>query len=98
MAKVIRSKNAGPYEITLDLIFHSKDDYKLVKNSNYFTVDRIAGLYSIEPKDVISIIFFDPATALKITVRRDIPCGGAGDTDIYGAQQHGPLIDLELEL
>ena len=30
IAKVIRSKNAGPFEITLDIVFKTKEDFESV--------------------------------------------------------------------
>ncbi len=96
MADVIRSKNAGPYELTLDVIFKSEAHYSAVKESGFFSKELIADLYSISPQEVIDIIFFDPARALKVTLKREIPCGGIGDSDIYGAQQHGPLLNLKI--
>ena len=33
IAKVIRSKNAGPFELTFDVIFKTKEDYEKVKAS-----------------------------------------------------------------
>ena len=34
IAKVIRSKNAGPFSITLDVLFDSETVYRKVKDSN----------------------------------------------------------------
>ena len=47
--------------------------------------------------DVEHIIGFDPASAIKVTFRRRIPSGAVGDTDIYGAQQHAPLLDVYVD-
>ena len=44
----------------------------------------------------VAVIPFDVAYAIKITLPRKIPSGSPGDTDIYGAQQHAPLLDLEV--
>ena len=33
IAKVVRSKNAGPFEITLDIIFKNREDFDAVKKS-----------------------------------------------------------------
>ncbi len=98
IASVIRSKNAGPYEITLDIFFHDERDYGRVRESGIFTKKLIAGLYRTSPGKVKNIIFFTPALALKITLEREIVSGGIGDTDVYGAQQHGPLLELEIPL
>ena len=34
--------------------------------------------------------------AFKATLPRLVPAGEIGDTDVYGAQQHAPLLDIEL--
>ena len=39
---------------------------------------------------------FAPALAVKITLPREIASGDVGDRDVYGAQQHAPLLDIEL--
>ncbi len=98
IACVVRSKNAGPYELTLDIIFNKKKDFLSVRKSGFFTGKKIAKLYAVPERDVKKIIYFEPARALKITMAREIVSGGAGDTDVYGAQQHGPLLTLRLPL
>jgi hypothetical protein len=40
---------------------------------------------------------FDPAYAVKITIRRPLGSGAVGDTDVYGAQQHVPLMEMPVE-
>jgi hypothetical protein len=45
-------------------------------------------------EDVYHVVFFDAARAIKITIRRPVDSGGIGDSDVYGAQQHAPLIDV----
>ena len=46
----------------------------------------------------MNIIYFDPAKAVKITIVRPIPSGSLGETDVYGAQQHSPLIKFSFTL
>ncbi len=94
-AEVIRSKNSGPYELTLDLIFREGDLFQRVCQQKVFTPDLIASLYGINPQEVVDIIEFFPAKAIKINIRRPIPSGNFGETDVYGAQQHAPLLGLE---
>lgn len=97
IADVIRSKNAGPYLITLDVLFKDRSVYERFKKSQIITRETIAQLYEIAPEDICGVIFFEPADALKITFRRDIVSGGFGDRDIYGAQQHLPLMEFDFE-
>jgi len=94
VAKVIRSKNSGPYELTLDIIFKDREGYELFKRRNVVTREKIARLYRCRPADVLKIVYFEPAKALKVTIKRPIPSGHPGETDIYGAQQHAPLLGL----
>ncbi|MDI6844992.1 MAG: DUF4387 domain-containing protein [Candidatus Saccharicenans sp.] len=93
-ARVIRSKNSGPFELTLDIMFKNKNYYELFKKNKIITARKIASLYQIPVSDVLKIVYFDPSQAIKVTIRRKIPSGSPGDTDIYGAQQHVPLFNI----
>ena len=95
IADVIRSKNSGPYELTFDIIFKDFDMYKKVAQAKVFNISMFAELYGIDESTVMEIINFDPAKAIKITIERPICSGNLGETDVYGAQQHTPLLGLE---
>ncbi|MCQ4082360.1 DUF4387 domain-containing protein [Streptomyces sp. RB6PN25] len=96
LTDVIRSKNAGPFELTLDVVFTEHAQYELVKRESLLTRGRVAELYGVPPDDVAEPVFYDPARAVKITMRRPLVSGDVGDTDVYGAQQHAPLLSLRL--
>jgi hypothetical protein len=94
VAKVVRSKNAGPFELTLDILFKRRKDFAYFRRRKIISRRRIAALYKMRESDVLRIIYFEPAGAIKITMRRRVPSGSLGDSDIYGAQQHAPLLAL----
>lgn len=96
LAKFLRSKNAGPFKLTLDVFFNNSQDYQKVKESGVINKELISKLYRVEDKNAISIISFDQAAAIKITFPRRIASGNIGDSDIYGAQQHVPLYEIEI--
>lgn len=96
LAKVLRSKNSGPFEVTFDIIFDKKENYEIVKKSGVITHELICKLYSVSRENISHIVFYDPALALKITMKRPVDSGSIGDTDVYGAQQHAPLIDIQI--
>ncbi len=96
LAEVVRSKNAGPFELTLDVIFRDMDTFKHVEREGVFNSAMIAGLYGISEQDILGIVHYEPARAVKITLRRDIASGSIGDRDVYGAQQHAPLLTIEI--
>lgn len=95
LTSVLRSKNAGALLCTLDLIFEDAATYERVRDSGVVNESLIASLYSVSQNEV-TIIPYDVAMAIKITVPRLVPSGGFGDTDIYGAQQHAPLLNIEI--
>ncbi|MFZ5641045.1 MAG: DUF4387 domain-containing protein [Bacillota bacterium] len=98
IASVIRSKNAGPYELTFDIIFRDGETYQQVKRLGIINRRLMEDLYGIPAEDVLSLVEFDPANAIKITVKRPRAAGDVGETDVYGAQQHAPLLDVEIPL
>ncbi|WP_174734581.1 DUF4387 domain-containing protein [Mesobacillus harenae] len=96
LAKVLRSKNSGPFEVTLDILFDNQASYEELKASNTITKETIARAYNIKTSDIHHLVFFDPALGIKITMAREVSSGSAGDRDVYGAQQHAPLMNIEV--
>lgn len=96
LASVIRSKNAGIYQITCDIMFDDPKVYQLVRDSGVITRERIAGLYGIPEEDVLAVVAHDPGQGLKVTLRRPRGSGNPGDPDTLGCQQHIPLYDIEV--
>ncbi|MDQ6421488.1 DUF4387 domain-containing protein [Paenibacillus sp. LHD-117] len=97
LAKVLRSKNSGPFELTLDVLFDSENNYRMVKRSGRITKRTISELYGITEEQIHHLVFFDQALGFKITISRDISSGTVGDRDVYGAQQHAPLMMLAID-
>ena len=100
LAKVVRSKNSGPFEITFDIMFSNIETYEKVKSSGVLTADLICDLYHVSPKDIVALLFFDPALAFKFTLRRTGKSlqGSMGEHDTFGTQQHAPLLDVEIPM
>jgi len=94
LAKVLRSKNSGPFELTLDVLFDSEENYLRVKHSGIMTKRTICDLYRITEEQIHHFVFFDQALGFKITMSREISSGTVGDRDVYGAQQHAPLMNI----
>jgi len=92
---VVRSKNAGPRMLTLDLIFTDDAAYQRVAGSGVLNASRIAALYGVQAQDV-PIIPYPIGRAIKISVPRKVTAGDPGDRDVYGAQQHAPLLGIEV--
>ncbi|HEX6003807.1 MAG TPA: DUF4387 domain-containing protein [Burkholderiales bacterium] len=95
LAKLIRSKNAGPFELTFDVIFKNRESYERVREAQVINAEWFAQTYRLTP-EVVSIIHYDAASAIKITIPRPAISGDVDDTDVFGGQQHGPLVDLDV--
>lgn len=97
LAKVLRSKNSGPFELTLDVLFDSEENYRRVKQSGKISKQTICQLYQITEDQIHHLIFFDQALGFKITISRTVSSGTIGDRDVYGAQQHAPLMNIMID-
>lgn len=98
LADVLRSKNAGPFQITIDIMFNENETYRRVLASGALTPENIAPLYRTDPAKV-RVIPFDRVRAIKVTLPRRWGSNGSGssfDRDVYGAQQHGPIAALDI--
>ena len=95
IAKVIRSKNAGPTTLTLDILFNDEAGYQRALQSPALQPAAIAPLYGLRAGQV-QLIPYPPAMAIKIAMDRRVVAGNPGDRDVYGAQQHGPLLEIEI--
>jgi len=91
LARVIRSKNAGPTVLTVDVLFADAQGFE--RGAAALTVAAVARCYGRDVADV-RIMAVPSAHAVKIVLPRAVPAGAPGDRDAYGAQQHAPLLDL----
>jgi hypothetical protein len=96
LASLIRSKNAGPFELTIDIMFNDARKFERVKRSGALTQQVIAAIYGVEPSDVRFFIA-ENALAFKASIPRPIYQGDVGDTDGHGGQQYAPLMGIHID-
>ena len=96
IAKTIRSKNAGVDKITFDVIFPDRAAYDRVRESGVLSREAVCRLFGIDAAQITDHVEFDPALAIKFTLYRHTPSGSPGDADIFGSQQYGPLLDIDM--
>jgi hypothetical protein len=97
VAKVCKSKNAGPFELTIDVVFDNAEMFNRVKATGVLSPALFSRLYNVPEQDVL-FTPYDAAFAFKATLPRLVPAGDFGDTDVYGCQQHAPLLDVDLPI
>ena len=96
LAKTIRSKNAGVDKVTFDVIFQDKKSYDLVRTSRALSREAICKIYGVPEERISDHVEFEPGLAIKFTLFRKTPSGSVGDPDIFGSQQYGPLLAVEV--
>src|SRR6516162_9329394 len=70
IAAVCKSKNAGPFELTIDVVFDDPALFDKVKRTGVLGPELFARLYGVRAQDVLFTV--------------------------YGAQQHAPLLDVDI--
>jgi len=96
LASTIRSKNAGVDHITFDVIFRERANFERVRNAGVLTRESVAALYRIPAERITDFVVFDPANAIKFTIRRELTSGSPGEHDVFGSQQYPPLFGIEV--
>ena len=92
---LIRSKNAGPFVLTFDIMFNNEKNYQLAKKSRVITKEIISKIYSKKIED-ITVVYHDQALAIKISFPRSKAQGGTDESDCYGGQQYLPIMGLKV--
>jgi hypothetical protein len=90
---LVRSKDAGPFMLTIDLFFADEHSRRAFLAADVFSAPRIGALYGVDPA---SVMVFDLAdiNALKISFPRPVVSGDFGDTDITGGQQYALVVEM----
>lgn len=97
IAVVCKSKNAGPFELTIDAVFGDKETFDKVQATGVICPELFAKLYNVPVEDILFTVY-EPGLAFKATLPRLVSAGDLGDTDVYGAQQHAPLIEVDIPI
>jgi hypothetical protein len=96
LASTIRSKNAGVDHITFDIMFRDRANFERVRDSGVLSAGSMATLYRVPRERVTDFVVFEPANAIKFTIRRSRPSGSIPDTDVFGCQHYPPLFDVKI--
>ena len=96
LAKTIRSKNAGVDHITFDIILNDRKTFERVRDSGSLDAASVAKLFGIDKDRISHFAAFEPANAIKFTIRRLRASGAPGESDMFGSQQYAPLFSVKI--
>lgn len=86
----VRSKNAGPFWMTMELFMVDESGYALAADEDLLNEQVVASLYDV-PVDHVQIFRIPDLNVVKISFPRRVPAGGLRDRDLHCGQQHVPL-------
>lgn len=91
----VRSKNAGPYWITVDLFFKDADHYGRWAASSALQPEAVARVFGVVASHV-KRFEVPQLQVVKLSFPRQVPQGGVHERDMHGGQQYVRLLDVEL--
>ena len=91
----IRSKNAGPFWISVDLFFRDREAFDRYAGAKELQPQHLAPLFGVRP-DQVGCYPVPDLAVLKISYPRRDPQGGMIERDLHGGQQYIRIVDLEL--
>ena len=95
ITKKIRSKNAGPFWLTIDIFFDDTDTYQALKQ--HLKTDAVAALFAMKATD-IKRFDIDDLLVIKFSLPRPHIQGTARDTDMHGASFAALLEEMVVTL
>lgn len=95
LSKYVRSKNAGPFWITIDIFFDDLESYEKVAESPKINAKIFADMFKTEEARV-KIFRLPQIKVIKISVPRIVPQGGPAEFDMHAGQQYIPVLDMEV--
>lgn len=90
----VRSKNAGPFWVTIDLFFDGPESFARYAGDPALGPDAISRLYGADPA-LVKRFAVDSLNILKISYPRATPQGGMVERDLHAGQQYVRLLDVE---
>jgi hypothetical protein len=94
LATLVRSKNAGPFWLTLDIFCDTDAAYYRVAAPEVITPERVADLYDTDPESV-RIFRIPELRVVKVSFPRPTVQGAIADRDMHAGQQHVPLSRID---
>jgi hypothetical protein len=91
----VRSKNAGPFWVTVDFFFKSPEMFDRYSNSPALGPDLFARLFDTDPQMVKSIPV-KSLSMMKVSYVRPKPQGWMGERDMHQGQSFARLLDEEV--
>ena len=91
----VRSKNAGPFWVTIDLFFDGADNFAKYSMSESLSPELLERLYGTDPA-LVKRIEVTSLQVLKISYPRPHPQGWMGERDMHQGQSFARLLEVDV--
>jgi hypothetical protein len=95
LALEVRSKNAGPFWVTMEVFLRDAAGYAVVADPGFLDASVIAGLYGVAA-DTVQMFRIPELNVVKVSFPRPVVQGSLHDRDMHAGQHHVPLALLPL--
>ena len=92
----VRTKNAGPFWLTIDIFCATDSDYDRVAQSGALTAEVIGQLYRADPATVL-LFQLPELRVIKASFPRPVVQGSFADRDMHSGQQYILLSSIPVD-
>jgi hypothetical protein len=91
----VRSKNAGPFWVTIDLFFDGEEKFRRYRDTPALGPELFERLFGTNPA-LVKRMPVDKLHVIKISYPRPNPQGWMGERDMHAGQQFARLLDVDI--
>ena len=91
----VRSKVAGPFWVTIDLFFDSREAFDRYHDDPAIQPPSVAAVSGVDPS-LVALYKVPDLNMVKISYPRPAPQGGVVERDMHSGQQFVFLLDVEM--
>ncbi|MFD9701672.1 DUF4387 domain-containing protein [Lentzea sp. NPDC059081] len=95
LALEVRSKNAGPFWVTMELFLRDAAGYAVAADESFLNERVVGELYGIDA-GTVQIFRVPSLNVVKISYPRPVSQGSLRDRDMHAGQHHVPLARMEV--
>lgn len=95
VTRYVRSKNAGPYWVTIDVFFKDRAGFDEYRNAGVLSAESIARVYDV-PVDLVKRFEVPSLAMIKLSYPRKASQGGVVERDMHAGQSYVRLYDFDL--
>lgn len=91
----VRSKNAGPFWVTIDLFFDGEEKFRRYRDTPALGPELFQRLFGTNP-DLVKRMPVDRLHMIKISYPRPHPQGWMSERDMHAGQQFARLLEVDI--